>query len=122
MRSNATRSSTAGSSTAQAYNDDETMSNVTLTIGGRRYKLACAAGEEDHIAMLGHSIDAQLSALPALSRQSEAQTLLYAALLLADALHERERRACANRRANRCELADPLEKLAQKLESDRRRA
>lgn len=64
------------------------MSNVTLTIGGRHYTVACGAGEEEHIAMLGRSIDERLTGLGNLQGQSEARTLLYAALLLADELHE----------------------------------
>jgi cell division protein ZapA len=64
------------------------MSNVTLTIGGRPYTVACAAGEERHIENLGRSIDAKLGQVPGLAGQSEARTLLFAALLLADELHE----------------------------------
>ena len=95
------------------------MSDVTLTIGGRQYKLACAAGEEAHIAMLGREIDRRLSALPALSRQSEAQTLLYATLLLADELHglAAAREEAEARPDEAAELAAPLERLAEKLEA-----
>jgi len=101
------------------------MSDVTLSIGGRRYKLACAAGEEEHIAMLGRSIDNKLSALPGLSRQSETQTLLYVALLLADELHDRADTAQAAARAETvleseqdgAAVAEPLERLAKKLET-----
>ena len=64
------------------------MSNVTLTIGGRQYTVACAAGEEAHIEQLGRTIDAKLADLPSLGGQSEARTLLFASLLLADELHE----------------------------------
>ena len=64
------------------------MSNVTLTIGGRRYTVACAEGEEDHIVRLGASIDAKVAGMPGLASQSEGRTLLFAALLLADELDE----------------------------------
>jgi cell division protein ZapA len=64
------------------------MSNVTVTIAGRHYTVACAAGEESHIELLGRSIDTRLEGLPNLAAQSEARTLLFAALLLADELHE----------------------------------
>ena len=98
------------------------MSDVTLSIGGRRYKLACAPGEEEHIAMLGRSIDSKLSSLPGLTRQSEAQTLLYASLLLADELHERADAPpatppAAPERQDSAAIAEPLERLAEKLES-----
>ena len=33
------------------------MSDVTLKIGGRSYAVACAAGEEEHVATLGRLID-----------------------------------------------------------------
>jgi cell division protein ZapA len=87
------------------------MSNVTLEIAGRRYTIACAAGEEAHIARLGASIDARLAALPDLAGQSEPRTLLFAALLLADELHE----AKAPSKPVKC--VEPLENLAARLES-----
>ncbi|HEY6868980.1 MAG TPA: cell division protein ZapA [Novosphingobium sp.] len=64
------------------------MSNVTLSIGGRSFTVACASGEEDHIASLGRMIDAKLHAAGAAAGQSESRILLFAALLLADELHE----------------------------------
>ena len=63
------------------------MSNVTLSIGGRSFTVACAAGEEAHIADLGRMIDAKLTAM-GITGQSESRTLLFAALLLADELHD----------------------------------
>lgn len=64
------------------------MSNVTLRIGGRDYTVACAEGEERHIAMLGQSIDDKLQAMGAAAGQSEVRQLLFAALVLADEAHE----------------------------------
>ena len=89
------------------------MSNVTIAIAGRRYTIACAAGEEAHIAALGTSIDAKLAALPNLAGQSEARTLLYAALLLADEAHE----AADPGGRIEAEVAGTLESLAERLES-----
>ncbi len=93
--------------------------DVTLSIGGRRYKLGCAPGEEEHIAMLGRAIDGKLAAAAGLARQSETQTLLYATLLLADELHERA--TASDERDSRADaadpLAEPLERLAEKLET-----
>lgn len=63
------------------------MSEVTLSIGGRNYKVACADGEEAHIRKLGEAIDGKLRTMPQLSPQ-DTQNLLFAALLLADELHE----------------------------------
>lgn len=64
------------------------MSNVTLEIGGRSYTVACGDGQEAHVAMLGRNIDKKLGSLKDFARQSEARTLLFAALLLADENHE----------------------------------
>lgn len=64
------------------------MSNVSLQIGGRTFTVACAAGEEDHILGLGRMIDAKLHAMGGVAGQTETRTLLFAALLLADELHE----------------------------------
>ena len=64
------------------------MSDVTLTIAGRGYTIACDPGQERHVTSLGRAIDEKLTALPGLAGQSETRTLLFAALLLADELHE----------------------------------
>ena len=64
------------------------MSNVTLHIGGRAFTVACATGEEEHIAGLGRMIDAKLHAMGGTAGQNETRMLLFAALLLADELHE----------------------------------
>jgi cell division protein ZapA len=102
------------------------MSNVTLTIGGRFYTVACAAGEEAHIETLGRTIDGKLAGMPNLSGQSEARTLLFAALLLADELHElRSGNAppaddgpeSAHAAGALERLADTLEGLADRLEN-----
>ena len=91
------------------------MSNVTVTIGGRHYTVACAAGEEEHIEMLGRSIDGRLEGMPNLGGQSEARTLLFAALLLADELHE-SRGAASLDAAPSPAVAESLESLASRLE------
>jgi len=64
------------------------MSNVNLTIGGRNFAVASAAGEESHVEMLGRMIDERVARMGAASGQSEIRMLLFAALLLADELHE----------------------------------
>lgn len=69
------------------------MSNLTLSIGGRVFTVACAPGEEDHVAVLGRMIDAKLAAMGDLAGQSESRMLLFAALLLADEVHEAKHRA-----------------------------
>jgi len=64
------------------------MSEVTLRIGGKAYKVACADGEEAHLARLGAMIDDKLRAMGAGAAATEAQNLLFAGLFLADELHE----------------------------------
>ena len=66
------------------------MSNVRLAIAGRSYTVACAPGEEEHVAELGRMIDGRIAAQPNIAGQSEHLRLLYAALLLADELHEKK--------------------------------
>ena len=96
------------------------MSNVTLSIGGRNYTVACGPGEEAHIEGLGRTIDAQLSSLPSLAGQSAARTLLFAALLLADEVHELRSGASGRTGAadeGSATAAEALETLAGRLES-----
>ena len=64
------------------------MSIVTLTIGGRSFTVACAEGEENHVTSLGQTINAKLASMGDMSGQSEPRMLLFAALLLADEVHE----------------------------------
>ena len=93
------------------------MSNVTLTIGGRFYSVACGEGEEAHIEALGRTIDGKLHGMPNLGGQSEARTLLFAALLLADELHElRSGGSPAADGPESAQAADALERLADTLE------
>ena len=93
------------------------MSNVTVTIAGRHYTVACAAGEESHIELLGRTIDSKLQDMPNLSAQSEARTLLFAALLLADELHERNAGGAPATAEPDSQVADSLVELAWRLEA-----
>jgi cell division protein ZapA len=92
------------------------MSNVTLDIAGRKFTVACAEGEEAHIAMLGRTINAKLLDMPHIASQSEARALLFAALLLADENYEMKQGGgiLADREPD---VAGPLEALAERLES-----
>ena len=87
------------------------MSNVTLEIAGRKFTVACAAGEEAHIEDLGRIIDGKIKDIPGLASQSEARCLLYAALLLADENHE-----LTGGSAPQPDIATPLERMAERLE------
>jgi cell division protein ZapA len=103
------------------------MSNVQLLIGGRNYTVACADGEEEHIVALGRLIDDKLASQPPTAGQSESRTLLFAALLLADELHECRAAIISQEHLDQNEgrlaghaaaLADRIEKIATQLESE----
>lgn len=90
------------------------MSNVTLQIGGRSYLVACAAGEEDRVQELGQMIEDKVRELgPA--GHNETRLLLFAALLLADELHEARKKGGSP--APAADQADVLEALAARLEN-----
>lgn len=103
------------------------MSNVKLEIGGRQFTVACAKGEEDHVTGLGEMIAAKISTMGDVAGQSESRMLLFAALLLADELHDANSRgtdqsvaqpglsAVSAQRLD--EIAERLENLASRLES-----
>ena len=69
------------------------MKNMTLIIGGRDYVVACAKGEEAHVATLGGIIEEALASSPPGVGQSETRSLLFAALLLADEVYAARARA-----------------------------
>lgn len=65
------------------------MADVSLTIGGRTYLVACRDGGEEHLRKLGAQVDKKAAdAARAVGNATEARTLLLAALLLADELGE----------------------------------
>ena len=94
------------------------MSNVTVTIGGRSFTLACADGEEDHVARLGRLIDEKVSAAGAVG-QSESRMLLFASLLLADEVHELQSRVSAHASGTAVspQMAERLEYIAGRIEN-----
>lgn len=103
------------------------MSNVTLSIGGRSYTVACAEGEERHVSELGRMIDEKVTAIAAPLGKNEVRQLLFASLLLADELHEarqaasRTAAAPANSHSTSADLdesvAPTLERMAEWVEN-----
>jgi len=81
------------------------MSEVTLQIGGHPYTVSCAEGQESHIEMLGEKIQVRLDSMDRLAPQ-RSQNLLFAALFLADDLHEAEKASASTE-----EIASELTKL-----------
>lgn len=94
------------------------MSNVNLQIGGRSFTVACAAGEESHVVGLGRIIDSKLAAMEGGAGQSESRMLLFAALLLADEVHELRQVASKPTAApGPAGLEDALEGIALRIEN-----
>ena len=103
------------------------MSNVNLTIGGRNFTIACADGEEAHISGLGRMIDERLRSVDGAAGQSEARMLLFAALLLADDVHDARNHTPLPSPGDQeqpwlDQLAHRLENLAERLEQGPRNA
>jgi cell division protein ZapA len=88
------------------------MSQVTLTIGGRKYAVACAAGEEAHVSRLGAAVDAKLAEMGGNLAPQEAQNLLFAALLIAEDLHQLRNKATGD--------SGEAERLREELEAAQR--
>ena len=75
------------------------MSEVRLSVGGKAYVLACADGQEDHVARLGALVDAKLNEFGPNRAPQEAQNLLFAALLIAEDLHQARNAAMGHEQA-----------------------
>ncbi len=109
------------------------MAEVKIMVGGRQYAVHCRDGDEDRLrylaSMISERVDKVKTGSPGLT---EVRQLLFAGLLLADTLDDRENSAAP---ASRAEAAPPpppppppppqddpallaaLERLAQRLEA-----
>jgi cell division protein ZapA len=64
---------------------------IDLTIAGRTYQVACREGEEENLRAAARLVDGKSrEALSGLGTLSEARQFLFASLLLADQLIERQ--------------------------------
>ena len=98
------------------------MSDVSLEVGGRKYTVACADGQEAHVQRLASVIDEKLGTMGANLSSQEAKNLLFAALLLADELDEAKRATPAAPPPAETDfdgerLATQLERIASALEN-----
>jgi cell division protein ZapA len=98
------------------------MASVDIDIGGRRYSIACRAGEEEKLREVGAIVDKKAQdAAGALGTLTEARQLLFASLLLADELRDKRQAAAPPTSAAPAEinpaLAEALERLADRVES-----
>ena len=93
------------------------MSNVTLSIGGREFRVGCRDGQEDQIRKLGTLIDDVVRDANVTGR-APAEMLLFASLLLADQVKDGKQAASATADAGTSldRIADRLESLASQLE------
>ncbi|MPT47840.1 MAG: cell division protein ZapA [Sphingobium sp.] len=65
------------------------MAEVTLTISGRQYNLHCGDGDENHLFHLAELVEEKAAmARNATPGLTEVRQLLFAALFLADELHD----------------------------------
>jgi cell division protein ZapA len=67
------------------------VAEVEIGVAGRNYRVACRDGEEDHLRAAALIVDAKSrEALAGMGALSEARQLLFASLLIADQLIEKQ--------------------------------
>ncbi|WP_095010881.1 cell division protein ZapA [Tsuneonella mangrovi] len=81
------------------------MSEVTIEVGGRAYRVACAEGEEDRVRRLADAVDEKLGSMGQLSTH-DTQNMLFASLLLADEAKETREHLAAAQEATAKALRD----------------
>jgi cell division protein ZapA len=100
------------------------MSQVSVTIDGRKYRLACNEGEEARLESLAGTIDEKIGEMrKTFGEIGDQRLVIMAALTLADSLTEARDEAAAGReRLEETEkraqaMASRLDELGSKLES-----
>jgi len=100
------------------------MAEVRLAIAGREYIVTCRDGEESRLVELGKMVDAKVQeAGGSAGGLNESRQLLFAALLLADQLHDNPTQAVSDAATigigsdTALRMAQSIEKLAQRVES-----
>ncbi|OQW75722.1 MAG: cell division protein ZapA [Proteobacteria bacterium ST_bin13] len=95
------------------------MAEIMLKIGDRQHKVACKDGTEDHLRRIAAMIDSRwTTAARASGGLSDERSMLFVALMLADALDEAEQRPCEPPTGSVAEAAVPdLDRLADRLEA-----
>jgi cell division protein ZapA len=65
------------------------MGQVSVSINGRVYRMACDDGQEDHLSRLAHDLDARISRLrESFGEIGDTRLTVMAALVIADELSE----------------------------------
>lgn len=98
------------------------MAEVEIHVAGRGYRIHCRDGEEARLRDIAALVDSKVqSATAALGPMGEARQLLFAALMLADGVHDKPAPAPApapdDHGAVQAAIADTIEGLAERLES-----
>lgn len=69
------------------------MSQITITVGGRHYRLSCDEGEELHLTGLGEKLDSMITELrEAFGEIGDQRLTVMAAILALDRLDEAEKK------------------------------
>jgi cell division protein ZapA len=97
------------------------MPQVTVTINGRAYPVACDEGEEDRIRELARIIDGKVASFARqVGQAGEGRLLVLAALVLADELseaNEAARRPGTQPASDHAAVAGSVSRLAQRIEA-----
>jgi cell division protein ZapA len=92
------------------------MAEVSVTINGRVYRMACDPGQEDHLARLGRELDQRISQLrDSFGEIGDTRLAVMAAIMVADELAELKRRLRASDQEIQS-LKDARERVAQRNE------
>ncbi|MDP6352450.1 MAG: cell division protein ZapA [Alphaproteobacteria bacterium] len=92
------------------------MAQVTVTINGRRYPVACEDGQEDHIQRLAQYLDGRVRDLiDRVGQIGDAHLLLLTGLMVADELSETYDRVEANAKDTKQATGAAQERIAESL-------
>jgi cell division protein ZapA len=97
------------------------MPQVSISINGRSYPVACDEGEEDRIRALARLIDSKVAGFArSVGQAGEARLLVLAALVLADELteaNEASRQLGQQPASDSAVVAGSVSRLAQRIEA-----
>jgi len=95
------------------------LAQVTLTIHGQTYQIACEDGEEDRLRELGAYVDSKMQELAqTVGRMADSRMFLLASLLLADEIFDlRSGGEGKARSARDAALAERLNAAAEQIET-----
>ncbi len=86
------------------------MAQVTVSIAGRSYRMACDDGQEEHLMALGAMLDAKIEELRAgFGEIGDMRLAVMAAITMADELSEMKRRLASMERELQLQSSSDLE-------------